>query len=250
MLCSVPVVPYYGTDLARIHHEGFAFHADRVAPGVLDRLEPIRARGGLVLEFGCGSGLLTRHLVQAGHRVIATDASMAMVDLAREYVPEAEAIEQLCLPDDPVPSADAIVGVGHALSYLDDEDQLDQSVRTLADALNPDGIIVFDVCDVQYGSARRDEPPKVWLRDDWVLVTRTSVPDATTFRRDMTMFVRSGPTSWRRSDELHDNVLIDTTRLPPLLRSRGVQARLDTSFGGEALPTGLVTVIGTKTASA
>jgi precorrin-6B methylase 2 len=32
-------------------------------------------RGGLAVELGCGSGLLTRELVGAGHRVIATDAS-------------------------------------------------------------------------------------------------------------------------------------------------------------------------------
>ena len=30
-------------------------------------LEPVRARGGLVLELGCGSGLLTKHLVDAGY---------------------------------------------------------------------------------------------------------------------------------------------------------------------------------------
>ena len=29
--------------------------------------------------------LLTRHLLDAGHRVIATDASPAMVELARQY---------------------------------------------------------------------------------------------------------------------------------------------------------------------
>src|SRR5262245_1657479 len=111
----MPSVPYYGEDLARIHHEGFAFHADAVAPGILTLLEPVRERGGLVLEIGCGSGLLTKHLVENGHRVLATDASPAMVARAREYVPSAEAIEQLRLPDDAVPSADAMVSVGHPL---------------------------------------------------------------------------------------------------------------------------------------
>src|SRR4051794_12802308 len=99
----VPDVPYFGTDLARIHHEGFGFHADSVAPGVLEILDPVRDRHGLVLEIGCGSGLLTKHLVEAGHRVFATDASPAMVALARDYALGAEAIEQLRLPDDPIP---------------------------------------------------------------------------------------------------------------------------------------------------
>jgi 2-polyprenyl-3-methyl-5-hydroxy-6-metoxy-1,4-benzoquinol methylase len=108
----VPSVPNYRADLARIHHEGFAFHADAVAPGILNLLEPVVERGGLVLEIGCGSGLLTKYLVEAGHRVLATDASPAMVDLARAYLP-GTTVEVLRVPDDALPSADAIVSVGH-----------------------------------------------------------------------------------------------------------------------------------------
>src|SRR6478609_10395740 len=99
----MPDVPYYRPDLARIHHEGFGFDADRVAPGFLAILEPVRARRGTVLEIGCGSGLLTRYLVEAGHRVIATDASPAMVELARAYAPGAGNHRVLRLPDDPIP---------------------------------------------------------------------------------------------------------------------------------------------------
>src|SRR4029079_19725887 len=95
--------PYYRPDLARVHHEGFSFHAEEVAPGILSILEPVRASGGLVVEFGCGSGLLTRELVGAGPRVLATDASPAMLALARETAPGAEAFAVVTLPRDPVP---------------------------------------------------------------------------------------------------------------------------------------------------
>ena len=61
--------PYYRADLALIHHEGFAFHAEDCAPGILSLLESVRSHHGLVVELGCGSGLLTRQLVDAGHRV-------------------------------------------------------------------------------------------------------------------------------------------------------------------------------------
>ena len=71
--------PYYRRDLALVHHLGFGFHADACAPGILKLLEPVRARDGVVLELGCGSGLLTKHLVDADYRVIATDASPASV---------------------------------------------------------------------------------------------------------------------------------------------------------------------------
>src|SRR5579871_6097610 len=98
---AAPDGAYYRRELALVHHLGFGFHADLVAPGVLAILEPIRAKGGLVVELGCGSGLLTRYLIDAGHRVVATDASEAMLELARHNVPDAEAIERLVMPDDP-----------------------------------------------------------------------------------------------------------------------------------------------------
>ena len=75
--------PYYRRDLALVHHKGFAFHAEACAAGILELLEPVRQRRGLVVEIGCGSGLLTGELVKAGHRVVATDASSAMLELAR-----------------------------------------------------------------------------------------------------------------------------------------------------------------------
>ena len=51
--------PYYRADLALVHHLGFGFHADDCAPGILELLGPVRERDGLVVELGCGSGLLT-----------------------------------------------------------------------------------------------------------------------------------------------------------------------------------------------
>src|SRR5580698_8024290 len=79
--------PYYRDDLALVHHRGFGFHADACAPGILRLLEPVRQRNGLVVEIGCGSGLLTTYLVDAGLQVVATDASDSMLNLARTHVP-------------------------------------------------------------------------------------------------------------------------------------------------------------------
>ena len=239
---SVSDAPYYRADLARIHHEGFGFHADAVAPGILKLLEPIGAREGLVLELGCGSGLLTKYLVEAGHRVLATDASPAMVALAHEFVPRTD-IEVLRLPDDPLPDADAIVSVGHPLSYLADQEQLERAFGAMARALRRQGLLAFDICDFAWGEARRDDPPKVWFGDDWVLITRTSVPDRATFRREMTTFVRTGD-MWRRDDEMHDNVLVDTAAIPVVFARSGIDAHVSPSFGDETLPVGLVAVIG------
>jgi SAM-dependent methyltransferase len=239
--------PYYRPDLALIHHRGFGGHADMCAPGILRLLEPFMARGGLVLEIGCGSGLLTRHLVAAGHRVVATDASPAMLDLARETVPGAD-VRLAALPDDPLPEADAVVGVGHALNYLPDAGSIERGLAAIGRALRPGGVLALDVCDLEWARARADARPHGWVGEDWALVTEFAVPAPDRFVRQMATFVRQEDGSWRRGDERHENVLIDTARVPALLARVGVKATVRESFGGEELPVGLRAIVGRRAA--
>jgi SAM-dependent methyltransferase len=238
--------PYYGEDLALVHHQGFGFHADACAPDILRLLQPVRDRAGLVVEIGCGSGLLTSHLVEAGHRVIATDASDAMLRLARAHVPGAAGIERVRLPGDPIPAADAIVSVGHALSYLNDESEVDEALVAIARALRPGGLMAIDLCDLEWGALRTKQPPAIWRSDEWVLMTEFSVPQPNRYTRVMTTFVRQGDQTWRRDDERHENVLIDTATVPGLLARHGVEARISNSFGDSQFPGGLVAVVGRK----
>jgi SAM-dependent methyltransferase len=236
-------VPYYRSDLALVHDLGFGFHADRCAPGILALLEPVRQRRGLVLELGCGTGLLTHSLVGAGHRVLATDASLAMLERARRAVPTAE-LRQLILPDDPLPQADAVVSVGHVLNYLSDETAVARALTAVAAALRPGGVLALDLCDLRWGEAHRDGPDLARVEDDWAIVTRYSLPQPNRFVRQITTFVRNPDGSWRRDDERHENVLVDTSQVVALLASHGVAAALGTSFGVEELPPGLVTIVG------
>jgi SAM-dependent methyltransferase len=242
--------PYYRADLARIHHLGFAHHADDCAPGILRLLEPVRERHGVVLEIGCGSGLLTRHLIDAGHRVIATDASPAMLDLAHQHLPPGTDVRQLTLPDDSIPEVEAIVGVGHALNYLPSEASIGDALVSMAQALRVDGVLAIDVCDLEWGRVRRGQLSRGWLGDDWAIVTHFSMEGDTRYIRQMATFTENGDGNYRRDDERHDNVLIDAGLVPRLLAGHGVDANVCPSFGDERLPDGLVAIVGTKPASA
>lgn len=238
---------YYRRDLALVHHRGFASHAAACAPGIIELLAPIRAADGVVLELGCGTGLLTRELIVAGHRVIATDASPAMLELAAELIGDrATEVGHLSLPDDPLPETDAIVAVGHPLSYLPDAASIDRALVAMAGALRPGGLMAFDICDLAWGEARRDAPNLGRAGPDWAIITEFSMPSADRFVRDMTTFVPRGDGSWRRDTERHENVLIDTSRVPALLARHGVDARVVASFGNETPPPGLYVVIGRR----
>ena len=57
-------------------------------------------------------------------------------------------------PHDPVPAAEAIVGVGHTLNYLPDVAAVRRGLAALAVALRPGRLIALDLCDLEWGTAR------------------------------------------------------------------------------------------------
>jgi SAM-dependent methyltransferase len=237
---------YYRRDLALIHDRGHGQHADRCAPGIIELLSPVR--GGLVLELGCGSGALTRHLLAAGFRVIATDASPDMLALARASLgPEAD-LRRLTLPEDPLPAADAVVSVGHAVSYLPDAAAVDQALVAMAGALRPGGVLAIDILDLAFGRIDPGRESSGRVAPDWAVITQYSRPAPDRFIREATTFVADGSGAWRRDHERHENVLVDTSRIPPLLNDHGVDAVVRSAFGAAELPPGLVAVTGTKDA--
>jgi SAM-dependent methyltransferase len=233
---------YFQPDLALVHARGYSRHADRCAAGILALLEPVR--GGVVLELGCGAGALTRHLLTAGHRVIATDASAALLQQARDALGGQADLRRLTLPDDPLPPADAIVSVGHAISYLPDAAAVDRALVSMAAALRPDGVLAFDICGLEWGQIRAGTESFGRAGPDWAVITEFSAPAPEVFIRDITTFVPDGAGAWRRSHERHENVLVDTAAIPALLAAHGVAAAVGSSFGAAELPPGLHAVTG------
>ena len=122
------------------------------------------------------------------------------------------------------------------------------SVRLAAigSALRPGGVLAIDLCDLEWARERADARPVGWLGDDWALITEFSIPSPDRFVRRMATFVREVDGSWRRGDERHDNVLLETERVPALLAEVGVEATVRPSFGDEELPAGLRAVVGRR----
>ena len=86
------------------------------------------------------------------------------------------------------------------------------------------------------------------MGDDWAIVTEFSVPSPDRYVRQMATFIRNDDGSWRRDDERHDNVMIDTARVPGLLGEHGIEATVESSFGSETLPVGLRAIVGRRPA--
>jgi SAM-dependent methyltransferase len=242
--------PYYDKALARVHHLAYHHHADLCAPGILALLEPVRARRGQVLELGCGSGALTRHLVAAGHRVIATDASPAFLDIAAAEAPGAE-YRLLTLPDDPIPPADAVVAVGHVLNYLPTIDEFGRALASITAALRPGGVMAIDILTPEEAPNQGETKTYARVEDDWAIFTEFSQPSPERFgpdrlSREITTFIEEDG-AWRREDETHLNLLVDPDTIARLI-DFGLETTIADGFDDAPLPAGMKTLIAVKPA--
>jgi SAM-dependent methyltransferase len=214
----------YGPDLAYIHHAGFSEFAESAASGLIEILGEHGVRGGLVVELGCGSGILARELTQAGFDVLGFDASPAMIALARETAPSARfAVARLDEAD--LPPCDAIVAMGEVLNYAD----FDAVRRLVAKAKT--GVLIFDIAE------RGAYPPYDERRvegDDWSVIAIKESDGVHLTRRVLTF--RADGDTMRRTEEIHHLELYDRGEMTALLREHGFRVRVRRSYGTRRLP--------------
>lgn len=79
----------YRDDLAYIHDAGFGHLATSAAPVVIEELRRVGALSGTLVDLGCGSGITSGLLCDAGYEVIGIDLSEPLLQIARERVPKA-----------------------------------------------------------------------------------------------------------------------------------------------------------------
>ncbi|HEY4887221.1 MAG TPA: GNAT family N-acetyltransferase [Candidatus Dormibacteraeota bacterium] len=94
------------------------------------------APGRLTLDVGCGEGRVSRDLIGIGHKVIALDASRAMMRATVEASPELPA---LVADAAALPVTDGCCDLVIAYMSLQDVDDMPSAVREVGRALEPGG---------------------------------------------------------------------------------------------------------------
>lgn len=100
----------------------------------------------VVVDFGCGSGRITRYLSQFANRVIGVDITKEMMDIART-INKRENIEYILIDGINIPvsdgSVDLVVTVGVLQYIVKKRDIYEQIIREIRRILKPTGKILF-----------------------------------------------------------------------------------------------------------
>jgi len=99
----------------------------------------------LIIDLGCGTGLLTRSLARPGRTVIGVDPSSTMLDYARQQ-PGSESVTWIhgdASALAPTGTADLVLCTGNAIMHVSLED-LPATLTSVAAALRTGGMVSFD----------------------------------------------------------------------------------------------------------
>jgi SAM-dependent methyltransferase len=226
-------VQAYRDDLAYIHDTGFGEFARHAAAVLLDALRRRGIDRGLVIDLGCGSGILSREVAEAGYEVLGIDISEAMIAMARQRVPRAEFRVESVLQAE-LPPCVAVAAAGECFNYLFDPGNTTRALTKLFQrihgALEPGGLLLFDVAEP--GRVGEKGPQRKHVEgEDWAVLTvleedrrrRLLTRRITTFRKVGDLY--------RRGEEVHQQRLLPRSEIAPQLRALGFRVRTLAGYG-------------------
>jgi SAM-dependent methyltransferase len=228
----------YREDLAFIHDAGFGGLARPAGPFLIDALRKRGFDRGLVVDLGCGSGIMSQSLTEAGYDVLGIDISPAMIAMARERVPTGTFRVGSLVTVDLSPCI-AVAAVGECFNYLFDRGNTIQSLSKVLGriygALERGGLLLFDIAEP--GRVPGDGIRRLFVDEaDWaVLVVAEEDPQNHVLTRRITTFRRIGEL-FRRDQEIHKQRLIPRSELLERLRELGFRVRILRGYGPVFFP--------------
>jgi SAM-dependent methyltransferase len=198
-------------------------------------------RGGLIVDLGCGSGILARHLLKNGYDVLGVDPSAEMLRIARRVAPAARFIRSRA-EDVELPACVAVVATGEALTYVPARvappAHLRRHIQRVSAALVHGGLFIFDAICEEHATLMTY---RTWRAGrDWAVLSDVSedVQRQVVVRR-ITTFMRAG-SAYRRSHTEHSVGVFAKGEVRRELRAHGFIARTLPGYGSPLPPRRLV----------
>lgn len=220
----------YGEDLAFVQANGFGGFA---AATIAEVIPNLAARGVTrVVDIGCGAGVTTRALLDAGFETLAVDPSPGLLAFAREAAPGAE-FRLGSAYDVELAPCDAVLALGEPLTYHERDADADALVRGFfrkaGGVMRDSGVLIFDVIETDGGPL----DGRGWASGpDWaVLYESREDRSAQHLVRRIETFRLAEQGSYRRSAEVHSVRLFDRRAITNWLEEEGFEVQVDTAYG-------------------
>ena len=238
---------YYGKDLAFVHDLGYGELARHAAQTVWQLIKD-KSGETLIIDLGCGSGILEKELTKRKLDIIGLDISPAMIEIARKNAPEATFINT-SIYDFDIPDCDLVCAIGECFNYLFDDkstlNQLKDLFSRIHGALRSEGYFMFDILtpelfETNYISSRKTS------QDNWTLYTDIEVDKAENLlTRKINLFLKKDG-GFVKSKETHRQRLYHQKEIATILKGLGFGITQIHDYNGMMFRPGHTGFIGKK----
>jgi SAM-dependent methyltransferase len=226
---------FYEEDLSYIQAAAFGSFAAGAMPAIIARLHKAPLPVSRVVDVGCGAGVSTRSLTDAGFDVLAIEPSPALLEIARAAAPAARFRNESAY-DAALSPCEAILAIGEPLTYhstdVDADALLQRFFRSAAAVLASGGQFIFDVIVTDGASL----DAKGWnTGSDWAILHETREdPRARRLTRTIETFRKDGE-GYRRGREIHEVRLFEETAVRSWLDGAGFDVETSHAYGTQRL---------------
>ena len=137
------------SELARVYHEMYQNIFDYKEEYKFYEKYLLNNESKRVLEIGCGSGNLAPYFLNAGYQYVGLDLSQEMLDIAKEMTPKGEFVRSDMREIHLTRKFDAVIISGRSFAYLETNQDVLNTLKSVFNILEKGGILIFDNFDAE-----------------------------------------------------------------------------------------------------
>ncbi len=223
---------YYKTDLAKIHDEGFSEHAENSFEKIYQLIKR-NFNSGLIVELGCGSGIIAKKIIELGYIYYGIDYSSEMINLAKKKVPNAN-FKVGSFYSENIPKCIAVLSIGECLNYKFDTQMNNNVLKNLFkkvyNSLEENGVFIFDFLEENQIKDAVIEKSFVEGKNWTVLVEKKEDKIKNEMERKIITFYKH-KSSYEKVIETHVVKLYNSKKIISMLKEIGFNVSKSHSYG-------------------
>jgi len=160
----------------------------------------------LLCDLGCGTGTVTCAFSKLGYDIIGVDASVPMLDRARQQA-EKQKIDALWLCQDMTEldlfgSMDVFVSLLDTVNHVTDKRDIGKLLKSFSCFLNPGGLFIFDLATKKHFRETLGNEFFYSIEDDFTVLWENSFDEKSGMNTAaLTMFATTDGEHYEREDE-------------------------------------------------